>query len=174
MTAASPRCWRLRLTRLRVLLIMLTTALIAGSIVTSWLYFAVYQPDRQSSPSLADAVINAASKGTVAVLTYKTDTAQRDFTTAKSHLTGDFLNYYDQFTQQIVTPALQHSGITTTASVVKAAVSDLRPDSAAVLLFVNQSTLNAQHPEPNLTESSVKVGLRKVHGDWLISTFEPV
>lgn len=164
----------LRHLKLWVLLSGLTGALIAFCAVTSWLYLAVYQPDRQSSPDQAEAVVKAASAGTVAVLTYKPDTAQNDFRTAKAHLTGDFLNYYDQFTQQVVTPALQRSGVTTTASVVKAAVSDLRADSAAVLLFVNQSTSSAQHPEPNLTESSVNVVLRKVHGEWLISTFDPV
>lgn len=168
------RIWGLRRTKLWVLLSALTVALIACCAVTSWLYLAVYQPDRQSSPTQAETVVEAASAGTVAVLSYKPDTAQNDFRTAKAHLTGDFLNYYDQFTQQVVTPALQRSGVTTTASVVKAAVSDLRADSAAVLLFVNQSTASMQHPEPGLTESSVNVGLRKVHGEWLISTFEPV
>jgi Mce-associated membrane protein len=168
------RVWRQYRNKLWLLLSVLTGALIAFCAVASWFYLAVYQHDRQSSPAQADLVVKAASAGTVAVLTYKPDTAQHDFATAKAHLTGDFLNYYDQFTQQIVTPALQHNGVTTTASVIKAAVSALRPDSAAVLLFVNQSTSSTQHPEPNLTESSVNVGLRKVHGDWLISSFDPV
>jgi Mce-associated membrane protein len=156
------------------LLSVLTGALIACCAFTSWFYLAVYQHDRQSSPAQADMAVKAASAGTVAVLTYKPNTSQSDFATAKAHLTGDFLNYYDQFTQQMVTPALQHSGVSTAASVIKAAVTDLRPDSADVLVFVNQSTSSTQHPEPNLTESSVKVGLRKVHGDWLISSFDPV
>ena len=168
------RIWRLRHNKLWLLLSVLTVALIACCATASWLYLAIYRPDRQSSPAQSDTVIKAASAGTVAVLTYKPDTAQGDFTTAKAHLTGDFLNYYDQFTLQIVTPALQHSGVRTTASIVKAAVSNLRADSAVVLIFVNQSTSSAQHPEPSLTESSVNVGLQKVHGEWLISSFDPV
>lgn len=168
------RVWRLCRNRLWLLLSVLTGALLACCAVMSWFYFAVYQPDRQSSPAQADTVVKAASAGTIAVLTYKPDTSQSDFAAAKTHLTGDFLSYYDQFTRQIVTPALQHSGVRTTATVVKAAVSDLRAESAAVLLFVNQSTSSPQHPDPNMTESSVNVGLRKVHGDWLISSFDPV
>jgi Mce-associated membrane protein len=168
------RVWRICRNRLWLLLRVLTAVLLACCAVISWFYFAVYQPDRQSSLAQADTVVKAASAGTIAVLTYKPDTAQSDFAAAKAHLTGDFLKYYDQFTQQTVTPALQRSGVSTTATIVKAAVSDLRAESAAVLLFVNQSTWSSQHPDPNKTESSVNVGLRKVHGDWLISSFDPV
>jgi Mce-associated membrane protein len=168
------RVWRLCRNRLWVLLSLLAGVLIASCAVESWFYLSVYQHDRQSIPAQADVVVKAASVGTVAVLTYKPETSQTDFATAKAHLTGDFLTYYDQFTQQVVTPALQHSGVSTTASVIKAGASDLRPDSAAVLIFVNQSTSSREHPEPNVTESSVKVGLRKVRGDWLISSFDPV
>jgi Mce-associated membrane protein len=142
--------------------------------VTSWLYVAAYRPDRQASLAVADTAIKAASSGTVAVLSYKPGTAQSDFATAKAHLTGDFLTYYEQFTQQVVTPALQQKGVRTSAVVVKAGVSRLDSDSALVLLFVNQTTSSAQNPEPRVMSSSVNVGLRKVHNDWLISSFDPV
>jgi Mce-associated membrane protein len=134
----------------------------------------MFRPDQQSSPAVADAAIKAASAGTVAVLSYKPDTAQGDFTSAKSHLTGEFLTYYDQFTRQVVGPAVQQKKVSTTAAVLHAAVSDLKSDSAVVLLFVNQSSESAQNPEPSTTASAVNVGLRKVRGDWLISSFDPV
>jgi Mce-associated membrane protein len=158
----------------RLLASALTVALAVSGAVIVWLYLEVYQPDRQSSPAVANTVVKAASAATVAVLSYKPDTAQSDFATAKEHLTGGFLTYYDQFTQQVVAPAVQQKGVRTNATVVQAAISDLQPDSAVVLLFVNQATSSAQNPEPSMTASSVKVGLRKVHGDWLISSFDPV
>lgn len=174
-TGAEPRrIWQVHWNRRRLTASALTVALAACCAVMSWLYLTVYRPDRQSSPAMADTVIKTASAGTVAVLSYKPDTAQSDFATAKTHLTGGFLTYYDQFTQQVVAPALQQKGVRTTAAVVKAAVSDLQPDSAVVLLFVNQSTSSAQNPDPSITSSSVNVGLRKVHGNWLISSFDPV
>ena len=140
----------------------------------SWLYFAIYRHDQQSSPSVADAVVKAAASGTVAVLSYKPDTAQSDFATARSRLTGDFLTYYDQFTGQVVGPAVTQKGVRTAAAVVQAAITNLQPDSAAVLLFVNQTTASGQNPQPSMTASSVNVGLRKVGGNWLISSFDPV
>ena len=69
-----------------------------------WLYFTQYRPDKQTDAAVAQSAVNAARDGTVALLSYKPDTLNQDFAAAKSHLTGDFLNYYDQFTKQVVTP----------------------------------------------------------------------
>ncbi len=60
------------------------------------------------------------------------------------------------------------------ATVVRAAVSELRPDSAVVLVFTNQTTTSADNPEPELTASGVLVSLTKVGDKWLISEFNPI
>jgi Mce-associated membrane protein len=89
-------------------------------------------------------------------------------------LTGDFLTYYNQFTQQIVAPAARQKSVKTTAVVLRAALSEFHPDSAVVLLFVNQTTQSKDRPEPTLSSSSVMVALTKADGKWLISSFNPV
>jgi Mce-associated membrane protein len=58
--------------------------------------------------------------------------------------------------------------------VVRAAVSEMHPDSAVVLLFVNQRQTVAGRPDPSLSASSVLVTLQKVNGAWLISKFDAV
>jgi Mce-associated membrane protein len=133
-----------------------------------------YRPDQQTDNSAANAAIWAASDGTVAVLSYAPDSVDRNFAAAKTHLTGDFLAYYSKFTEQIVAPAVKDRGIKKAATVVQAALSQLHPDSAEVLLFVNQTTTSKGSPEPNLTASSVLVRLMKINGRWLISKFDPV
>jgi Mce-associated membrane protein len=138
------------------------------------LYWYSYRPDRATDAAATKAAVSAASDGTVAVLSYSPDTLDHDFSSAKSHLTGDFLSYYDQFTQQIVAPAAKQKSVKTSAVVLHAAVSELRPDSAVVLLFVNQSTQSKDRPEPTFTNSSVTVTLTKANGKWLISSFNPV
>jgi Mce-associated membrane protein len=165
---------RMRWNGRRLLAGSMTVALAAGCAVTAWLYLTMYRPDQQASPAVAETAVQAASAGTVAVLSYKPETVKSDFAAAKEHLTGEFLNYYDQFTQQVVAPAVQEKGVHATAAVVHAAVSDLQPDSAVVLLFVNQSTSSQQNPEQSMRASSVEVGLRKVDENWLISAFDPV
>jgi Mce-associated membrane protein len=150
------------------LLVVVSLVLLAG------LFYFWYRPDQATDAAAAKAAISAASDGTVAILSYSPETLDNDFSSAKSHLTGDFLSYYDQFTRQIVAPAAKLKSVKTSAVVLRAALSELHPDSAVVLLFVNQSTQSADKPEPTLTSSSVTVTLKKADGKWLISLFSPV
>jgi len=152
----------------------LVLGLLAAGALAGWLYFAQFRPDTQTDNAVAQSAVNAARDGTVALLSYKPDTLNQDFAAAKSHLTGDFLNYYDQFTKQVVTPAAQTKAVATTAQVVGAAASELHPNSAVVLVFVNQVTTSKERPDPAMASSSVLVSLTKVHGDWLITKFDPV
>ena len=152
----------------------LVLGLLAAGGLAGWLYFAQFRPDTQTDNAIAKSAVNAARDGTVALLSYKPDTLNQDFAAAKSHLTGDFLNYYDQFTKQVVTPAAQTKAVATTAQVVGAAASELHPNSAVVLVFVNQVTTSKERPDPAMASSSVLVSLTKVHGDWLITKFDPV
>ena len=152
----------------------LVLGLLAASGLAGWLYFTQYRPDKQTDDAVAQSVVNAARDGTVALLSYKPDTLNQDFAAAKSHLTGDFLNYYDQFTKEVVTPAAQTKGVTTTAQVTGAAVSELNPDKAVVLVFIDQATASKERPDPAMASSSAKVSLAKVHGEWLITKFDPL
>ena len=78
------------------------------------------------------------------------------------------------FTKDVVTPAAKEKKLTTTAQVVGAAVSELHPNSAVVLLFVNQATVSKDRPDPAMAASTVLVSLAKVHGKWLITKFDPI
>ena len=110
----------------------------------------------------------------MALLSYSPATLDRDFTNAKSRLTEDYLAYYQQFADQIVGPSAQRGQVTTTATVVKAAVSEMHPSSAVVLVFVKQKTASKDKPQPVVTSSSLRVALTKVNGSWLIEKFDAV
>jgi Mce-associated membrane protein len=166
---------RLRqLSSAKAIAILLALLVVASLSLLGALFYASYLPDRATDSAAAKAAISAASEGTVAVLSYSPDTLDRDFSSARSHLTGDFLSYYDQFTQQIVAVAAKQKSVKTTAVVLRAALSEFHPDSAVALLFVNQSAQSKDRPEPALISSSVLVTLTRVGGKWLISTFNPV
>jgi Mce-associated membrane protein len=173
-SADSSSAVRRRLAAIPLIPVALVLGLLAAGGLAGWLYFTQYRPDKQTDDAVAQSVVNAARDGTVALLSYKPDTLNHDFAAAKSHLTGDFLNYYDQFTKEVVTPAAQTKGVTTTAQVAGAAVSELNPDNAVVLVFINQATTSKERPDPAMASSSAKVSLAKVHGDWLITKFDPL
>jgi Mce-associated membrane protein len=154
--------------------ILLAAALVASAGVTAWLYFKQYRPDQETNAAAATVALDAAKTGTIALLSYSPESLDKDFAAAKSHLTGDFLSYYTQFTEQIVTPAAKQKSVKTSATVVQAAVSGIEPESAEVLVFINQTTVSKENPDGSFAASAVKVGLKKINGAWLIESFDPV
>ncbi|OMC24540.1 hypothetical protein [Mycobacterium colombiense] len=168
--SSAPRSRR----KVKVVPVILIVLLLLSGGAATWLYFKQYRPDKQTDPSVASAVANAASDGTVALLSYSPDTLDKDFAAAKTHLSGDFLSYYNQFTEQIVAPAAKQKSLKTNARVLGAAVQELHPNSAVVLVLVDQSTTSKDNPDPAMASSSVLVSLARVNGAWLITKFDPV
>ncbi len=153
--------------------VLIVLLLISGGVAT-WLYFKQYRPDQQTDSSVARTVARAGADGTVALLSYSYDSLDKDFAAARKHLTGDFLSYYDQFSSQTVAPMAKQKSMKTTAKVTGAAVSELHPDSAVVLVFVDQVTTTKDSPQPSVAVSSVLVRMSRVGDKWLITKFSPV
>ena len=154
--------------------VTLALSLVAAAALTAWMFFSVYKPDQQTDDAAAQSAIRAASDGTVALLSYSPDSLDKDFASAKSKLTGSFLSYYTQFTEQIVAPAAKQKDVKTQAAVVRAAVSEIQPDKAVVLVFINQTTQSKDRPDASFINSAVRVTMSKIDGGWLISSFDPV
>ena len=168
-----PRLPRIRLNPKVVSVIALLLVVVSGG-TAWWVYFRQYRPDQQTDPGVARAVVSAATDGTEAVLSYSSDTLDQDFAAARSHLGGEFLSYYKQFTAQVVAPAAKLKSLKTTAHVAGAAVSELHPDSAVVLVFVDQTTSIKDNPLPSLAVSSVLLNMTRINGNWLITKFAPI
>lgn len=158
--------------RLATTLLALIT--VGAAALTTIIYFTQDRPDQQTDHAAADAAVRAASAGTVALLSYSPESTDHDFSAAEAHLTGDFLTYYTKFTQQIVGPAAKQRGIKATANVVRAAVSEMHPSTAIVLVYINESTVSKDKPDPEFSASSVLVTVENNNNTWLISKFEPV
>ena len=137
------------------------------------LYFNQYRPIQQTDPRVAATVLRSASEGTVALLSYAPESLDKDFAAARSHLSGDFLSYYNDLSQRIIAPAAKRKSLTTSARVVAAALSELRPDSAVVLLYVDQTTTSSDSPDPTISTKSAMVRMARVNGNWLIVKFDP-
>ena len=119
------------------------------------------------------ASVQAATDGTVALLSYRADTVEKDLEAARGRLTGTFLNAYTSLTHEVVIPGAKQKQISAVATVPAAASISASANHAVVLLFVNQSLIMGQDA-PTSTASSVRVTLDKVGGHWLISGFDPV
>jgi Mce-associated membrane protein len=117
--------------------------------------------------------VRAATDSTIALLSYKPDTVEKDLDAARSRLTGSFLNAYTSLTHDVVIPGAKQKQISAVATVPAAASTSATEKHAVVLLFVNQTVIIGQDA-PTSTASSVRVTLDKVGGRWLISQFDPV
>lgn len=127
---------------------------------------------RDAAVARAESV-RAATDGTTALLSYRPDTVQHDLESARSRLTGTFLDAYTQLTHDVVIPGAQQKQISAVATVAAAASVSTSADRAVVLLFVNQ-TITVGKDAPTTAASSVRVTLDNINGRWLISQFEPI
>ena len=164
---ASGRRWRLS--------VVLPLALLAlSAAAAASVYWFLYRPDQMTDADAQQQVIAAAKEGTEAVLSYSPENLDQSLATAKSHLTGGFLDEYSTFTDEVVRPAVTQRGVKTEANVARAAVSQMDPGRAQVLIFVNQLTTSKERPSPALATSSVMVTMVENGGRWLISEFKPI
>jgi Mce-associated membrane protein len=154
---------------------ILASALVIATIaVAAGLYFFQYRPAQRIDDAATHQAVQAASDGAVAAVSYSYDNLDHDFARAKSVSTGEFLSYYSKFSQDFVAPAATKGHLIATAKVLRAAAIELHPDSAVVLVFMNQNTSSKEKPEPLTTASSVVVTLNKVNGSWLIAKLDPL
>jgi Mce-associated membrane protein len=154
--------------------ILAAAMVIATIAVAAGLYFFQYRPAQRIDDAATHQAVQAASDGAAAVVSYSFDHLDRDIARAKSLSTGEFLSYYSKFSQDFIAPAARKGQLTATAKILRAAISEFHPDSAVVLVFMNQTTASKEKPEPLTTASSVVVTLTKVNGSWLISKLDPL
>lgn len=117
--------------------------------------------------------VQAAKDSTVAMLSYRPDTAEKDLGAARDRLTGTFKDSYTSLIHDVVIPGAKQRQISAVATVPAAASVSADPDRAVVLVFVNQTAIVGTDA-PTDTASTVRVTLDKVDGHWLVSQFDPI
>lgn len=121
----------------------------------------------------AEQSIRAASDSTIAILSYKPETVDRDLKAAADRLAEPFRQQYTQLVNDVVAPGAKQQHISAVATVPAAASVSATGKHAVVLVFVDQTTTIGTDA-PTQSTSSVRVSLEKVNGRWLISQFDPV
>jgi len=117
--------------------------------------------------------VATAKESTIALLSYKPETADKELGAARDRLTGTFKESYTQLTHDVVIPGAKQKHISAVATVPAAASVSATPTHAVALVFINQTVVIGTD-NPTDTASSVRVTLDKVAGRWLISGFDPV
>jgi Mce-associated membrane protein len=136
-------------------------------------YFKFRDASARDAQLAAIQSMQTAMEGTVAMLSYHADTAEKDLTAAQDRLTGNFRDSYASLIHDVVIPGAKQQHISALATVAGAASVSGDTRRAVVLVFVNQ-TISVGNGAPSNTASSVRVGLDNINGRWLISAFDPI
>jgi Mce-associated membrane protein len=86
-------------------------------------------------------------------VSYSTPTQEADLARAKQQVTGEFTQRFERLASTLIAPSTRHRGVTTKATVTRAAVIDARSDRVVTLLFVNQTTTTNGQPNPVYREA---------------------
>ncbi|MFD4183441.1 twin-arginine translocation pathway signal [Rhodococcus sp. NPDC058514] len=156
----------------RRLTLGLTAAVLVLTALAGFLYITAYRPDQRIDDGARAEAQRAAADGAVALLTYTPETAFANMAAARELLTGDFRDYHDRLARTVIVPAAMDKKISATATVTATGMTSLSEDSAAVLVFLDQSTTTPEQQAPTITSVGAEVELQKVDGRWLISAFD--
>jgi Mce-associated membrane protein len=127
----------------------------------------------RDSQSARTESIRAATDSTIAMLSYRPDSVERDLAAARDRLSGSLKDSYTALTHDVVIPGSRQKQISATATVPAAASVSASETHAVVLVFVDQTISMGSDPPTN-TASRVRVTLDKVGGRWLIAGFDPI
>lgn len=143
-------------------LVVLALALTAGLLVVR--ARAEERLERARTAALA-----AAEQHAVTLLSYDHSRLDRDFARAKAVLTGPFAKDYATTTEQVVRPSAEQVQAVVTAEVAASSVVRASAQEVVVLLFVDQTTTSTRLDGPKVDLNRVRMTLRKVGQEWLVS-----
>ncbi len=117
--------------------------------------------------------VQAATDGTITMLSYKHDTVEKELGAAQDRLTGQFKDAYGSLVHDVVIPGSRQKQISAVATVSAASSLSADANHGVVLVVVNQ-TVTVGKDAPTSTVSRVRVTLDKLGGRWLISQFDAI
>lgn len=158
--------------RSRALAAVAAALLVASAV---WLFWDA--SSRRAADRAGGEAMQAARESIVAMLSYRPNTVEQDLDNARERLTGRFLDDYTQLIRTVVIPDSRNRNVTAAAKVPSTAVVSADPDHVVVLAYVDQTMTvdaGAEKPPATTTTSSVRVGMEKVDGRWLVAAFDPI
>ena len=118
--------------------------------------------------------VDAASEQALAMLAYDYTGVDEQLAAAADGLTGDFKDEYTALVGDVIAPAAKEKSLTVQVTVLGAAIVSAEPDTATVLLFLNQITTSSDAPEAASSGSRVRMSVEKADGRWLTNNLEPI
>lgn len=152
-------------TALLVTGLALVIALAGGGFAT-W----KWQQGRALDQARTEALV-AATKDAVAISSYDYRELDAYFERVSALATGDFSKQYAKANDDLRSMLVGTKAVVE-ARVVRAAVETASTDEVVVLLFLDQEVDNSTVREATTDRNRMRMTLRKVDGEWLVSQLE--
>lgn len=163
------------------------SVLVVLAIVAGFLFVGYHHAQhRQAVSDARTAAAAAAARAVPVVLSYDYRTFDNDVTKASAYLspvrtcaadTDKCRSFRQQYTD-LQNQAVKRTALKYHARVVgdltQLGVVDASTDEVTLLAFVAQTSENSQRPTPRVDSSRVVVTMRKVDGQWLVASLDPV
>jgi Mce-associated membrane protein len=164
--------------RRRLLTSVLAVLLVVGLVALAALGWQ-YRNGRLTETARTEALA-AARKAAPIVLSYDYRHLDKDFSTARAHLTGDFRDEYGKTTKTVVAPTAEkyHGVVKATVAAPAsgaapaAAVVSASPDKVVVLLFINQVTESTQVSGSRVDLNRVRMTMDRTGDGWKVSAVD--
>ncbi|KUO15786.1 hypothetical protein [Streptomyces dysideae] len=156
--------------RRRLLTAVLALLLVAGLVAVAVLGWQ-YREARRTQDARGEA-LTAARQAAPVVLSYDYQHLDRDFTRARTHLTGGFRDEYRKTTTAVVAPTAEKYHGVVKATVATASVVSAAPEKVVVLLFVNQVTQSTQVSGSRLDLNRVRMTMSRTSEGWKVSAVD--
>lgn len=158
-----------------VIVAVVATILMAAVTTVAWLG-SDSAPDSLSRSSIVDeseipSAQAAAETAIVPVLSFDYRTLEADAAAARSYMTDDYREKYDQ-TFAVVSDNAPSTKTVVSVEVVASGIVRTGEDLVDVLLFVNRPTTNKQNTEPVIYRDQVTLEMRLVDGEWLVDDLQ--
>lgn len=150
--------------------VLLLAALVATAVL-GWQY-----RDGHRTESARTQALTAAQKAAPVVLSYDHRHLDKDFASARTHLTGGFRAEYGKTTKAVVGPTAKKYRAVVKATIAApatgtpaASVVSASQDKVVVLLFVNQITESTQVSGARVDLNRVRMTMTRTDGGWKVS-----
>ena len=135
---------------------------------------ALARGDAARADELATAraqALRAAQSFATALTTYDYRTLDRDFAAVRKRTTASFTTEYDKAGSGLA-EVIKKYHATSSGTVVASGVSEISPQRAVVLLFVDQKVSNTQLAQPRVDRNRMRLVLVHRNGQWLVSSVQ--
>jgi len=137
---------------------------------TAIVWYQVHRHD-QTEDARRQAVETSRDAARV-LFSYDYRTLTKDFAAGKAITTGKFRNDYANTTSKVVTPVALEKKAVVKAEVVTAGVVRATPETVVTIVYVNQVTTSSLQTGPKVDLSRVRMTVKHVGNQWLISNVE--